>query len=66
MERNGQSTNAELPRTLRKFTAYFGQYSPSWERVGKWDMLNTNPTAGHGYLSVVSVMCCQVEVCATD
>ena len=25
----------------------------------------SNPTGGHGCLSVVSVVCCQVEVCAT-
>lgn len=27
MERNGQSTKTELPRTTRKFTKYIGQYS---------------------------------------
>jgi len=26
----------------------------------------SNPTGGHGCLSVVSVVCCQVEVSATD
>ena len=26
----------------------------------------SNPAGGHGSLSVVSVVCCQVEVCATD
>jgi hypothetical protein len=25
----------------------------------------SNPTGGHGCLSVVSVVCCQVEVCVT-
>ena len=25
----------------------------------------SNPTGGHGCLSVVIVMCCRVEVCAT-
>jgi len=35
VERNGQSTNRELPRIMRKFTAYLGQYSPSRERDRK-------------------------------
>ena len=28
--------------------------------------MGSNPTRGHGCLSVVSVVCCQVEVSATD
>jgi len=28
--------------------------------------VGSNPTGGHGYLSVVSVVCCQVEVSATS
>ena len=28
--------------------------------------LGSNPTGGDGYLSVVSVVCCQVEVSATS
>jgi len=28
--------------------------------------LGSNPTGGHGYLSVVSVVCCRVEVSATS
>ena len=30
------------------------------------EIVGSNPTGGHGYLSVVSVMCCQVEVSATS
>ena len=30
------------------------------------EILGSNPTGGHGYLSVVSVVCCQVEVSATS
>ena len=26
----------------------------------------SNPVGGHGWLSVVNVVCCQVEVCATS
>jgi hypothetical protein len=33
--RNGQSTKAELPRAIRKFTTYLGQHSPSRERDRK-------------------------------
>jgi hypothetical protein len=29
------------------------------------EILGSNPTRGQGRLSVVSVVCCQVEVCAT-
>ena len=29
-------------------------------------IVGLNPTRGHGCLSVVSVVCCQVEVSATD
>jgi len=28
--------------------------------------VGSNPTGGNGYLSVVSVVCCQVEVSATS
>jgi hypothetical protein len=28
-------------------------------------IVGSNPTGGHGCLSLVSVVCCQVEVCAT-
>jgi hypothetical protein len=28
-------------------------------------IVGSNPTGGYGCLSVVSVVCCQVEVCAT-
>jgi hypothetical protein len=28
--------------------------------------VGSNPTRGHGYLSVVSVVCCQVEVSLTS
>ena len=30
------------------------------------EIVGSNPTGGHGYLSAVSVVCCQVEVCATS
>ena len=30
------------------------------------EIVGSNPTQGHGFLSVVSVVCCQVEVSATD
>ena len=30
------------------------------------EILSSNPTGGHGCLSVVSVVCCQVEVSATN
>jgi len=30
------------------------------------EIVGSNPTRGHGYLSVVSVVCCQVEVSATS
>jgi len=30
------------------------------------EIVGSNPTGGHGYLSVVSVLCCQVEVSATS
>jgi hypothetical protein len=30
------------------------------------EILGSNTTGGHGYLSVVSVVCCQVEVSATS
>ena len=30
------------------------------------EIVGSNPTGGHGCLSVVSVVCCQVEVPATD
>jgi hypothetical protein len=30
------------------------------------EIVGSNPTGGHGCLSVVSVVCCQVEVSATD
>ena len=29
-------------------------------------IVGSNPVCGHGCLSVVSVVCCQVEVSATD
>ena len=29
------------------------------------EIVGSNPAGKHGYLSVVSVVCCQVEVCAT-
>ena len=29
------------------------------------ETVGSNPIGGHGCLSVVSVVCCQVEVCAT-
>jgi hypothetical protein len=29
------------------------------------EIMGSNPTGGHGYLFVVSVVCCQVEVSAT-
>ena len=29
------------------------------------EIVGSNPTGGHGCLSVVSVVCCQVEVSAT-
>ena len=32
---------------------------------GLWDGLITRPEESYGCLSVVSVLCCQVEVCAT-
>jgi hypothetical protein len=28
--------------------------------------VGSNPTGGHGYLSVVSVVCCEVEISATS
>ena len=36
--------------------------------AGRWpaEIMGSNPTGGHGYLSVVSVVCCQVEVSATS
>ena len=30
------------------------------------EIVGSNPTGGHRYLSVVSVVCCQVEVSATS
>ena len=30
------------------------------------EIVGSNPTEGHGCLSVVSVVCCQVEVSASD
>ena len=30
------------------------------------EMVGSNPTGGHGCLSVVSVVCCKVEVSATS
>ena len=30
------------------------------------EIVGSNPTGGHGCLSVVSVVCCQVEVSATS
>ena len=30
------------------------------------EIVGSNPTGGHGSLSVVSVVCCQVEVSATS
>ena len=30
------------------------------------EMVGSNPAGGHGRLSVVSVVCCQVEASATD
>jgi hypothetical protein len=29
-------------------------------------IVGSNPARGHGYLSLVSVVCCQIEVSATD
>jgi len=29
-------------------------------------IVSSNPTGGHGCLSVVSVVCCEVEGCAMD
>jgi len=34
-----------------------------WSALGR--SVGSNPTGGHRYLSVVSVVCCQVEVSAT-
>jgi hypothetical protein len=39
-------------------------------KVWAWDwalagIVGSNPTGGHGCLSLVSVVCCQVEVCAS-
>jgi hypothetical protein len=30
------------------------------------ETVGSNPAGGHGYLSVVNVVCCQVEVSATS
>jgi hypothetical protein len=30
------------------------------------EIVGSNPTGGHGYLSVVSVVCCQLEVSTTS
>ena len=30
------------------------------------EIVGSNPTGGHGCVSVISVVCCQVEVSATD
>ena len=32
---------------------------------GMWDGLITHPEESYGCLTVVSVVCCQVDVCAT-
>ena len=39
-----------------------------WVRCGRSpvEIVGSNPTGGHGYLSVVSVVCCQAEVSATS
>ena len=47
---------SQWPRGLRRKSA--GR-SPS-------EIVCSNPAGGHGCLSVVSVVCCQIEVCATS
>ena len=39
-----------------------------WAAAGRSpaDIVGSNPTGGHGRLSVVSVVCCQVEVSADE
>jgi hypothetical protein len=47
-----------VPVAARSKTLVFGR-SPA-------EIVGSNPNGGHGCLSVVSVVCCQVEVSATD
>ena len=46
------------PVAVRSKAKVFGR-SPA-------EIMGSNPTGGHGCLSVVSVVCCQVEVSAMD
>ena len=50
-------TNLPVPVAVRSKAYVFGR-SPA-------EIVGSNPTGGHGCLSVVSVVCCQVEVSAT-
>ena len=47
-----------VPVAARSKALVFGR-SPA-------EIVVSNPTRGHGCMSVVSVVCCQVEVSATD
>ena len=48
----------QMPLVARSKEEVYG-HSPA-------ETVVSNPTGGHGCLSVVSVVCCQVEVSATD
>ena len=51
--------------TFRRLMSYtYG--APILDGRSPAEIVGSNPTGGHGYLSVVSVVCCQVEVSATS
>ena len=54
----GITTNMPVPVAVRSKASVCGR-SPA-------EIVGSNPTGGHGYLSVVSVVCCQVEISATS
>jgi hypothetical protein len=51
-------TDVVVPVTVRSKAQVFGR-SPA-------EIVGSDPAGGHGCLSVVSVVCCLVEVSATD
>ena len=48
------------------FDVYGRSQWPRGLRLRSAEIVGSNPTGGHGSLSVMSVVCCQVEVSATS
>ena len=55
---SGTNTSLTVPLAARSKTYVCGRSSA--------EIVGSNPIGGHGCLSVVSVVCCQVEVSATS